>query len=146
MKNSWIQMVPKSILLCLPVFLCHSLTGAMAQSASYYSIKQKFWWPAFSLLDRHQKMFKVSRWSGRNPPKPGCALHWEGERTPFATTSPNHFLTAINTATCFVWQSQLFGKDTIAGWQQIEKGKINRLCRLHFLPQHRESWSYILHY
>lgn len=84
-------MVPKSILLCLPVFLCHSLTAAMAQSASYYSVKQKFWWPAFSLLDRHQKMFKVSRWSGRNSPKPGCALHWEGERTPFATTSTESF-------------------------------------------------------
>ena len=84
-------MVPKSILLCLRVFLCHSPMAAMAQSTSYYGIKQKFWWSAFSLLDCHQKMFKVSRWSGRNPTKPGCALHWEWERTPFTTTSTESF-------------------------------------------------------
>lgn len=41
MKNVWSQMEHKSILLCLPLFLCHYPIAAMAQSASYYGIKQR---------------------------------------------------------------------------------------------------------
>lgn len=84
------------------VLTCFSLSLPMAAGAqldSYYGIKLKFWWLAFILLDCHQKIFKVSRWSRRNPTKPGgSTLRMRGNHS--KQPPVNHFLTAIDTALC----------------------------------------------
>lgn len=79
----------------------------------------------FCQLGRHQKKLKMSR-SGANLTKPkGLSStlrrrghHWH--QPPY-----NLFLATVNVASCFVGQSQLFGKKTVVGPQQRGKGKIN---------------------
>lgn len=145
MKNSWSQMVPKSILLCLPVFLCHSPMAAGAQLASYYGIKRKIWWSAFILLDYHQKISEVSRWSGRNPTEAGCALHWEWEDT--IHNNPQQIIPLwISTLLCVVWQWGITGKKQY-GWITANKEKENKQPLVAmFSSSVQESWSCSLHY